>query len=211
MFDEFFGSHLRSVPVIGIFRGLDERTTVQTCRRAWEAGVSLVEVPVQSAAALVSLRAAVTEAGRDPSGERIVGAGTVTTIERLDGALAAGARFIVSPGLHPEVTAACVYRGVPILPGVATATDIANAVQYGLSWVKAFPAAQLSPGWIEAQHGPFPDVRFVATGGVSADNARAFLDAGSAAIAVTSDFADQERIAALRAALSGRSATRATM
>lgn len=198
MFDDFFADHTRSLPIIGIFRGATPERTVQLSRSAWDAGVELVEIPVQTPDAMPSLRATIAAAG--PIGG-VVGAGTVTTVAQLDDVLEAGAQFIVSPGLHTAVVTECVRRGVPILPGVATSTDIAAAIEHGLRWLKAFPAAQLTPGWVSAQHGPFPQIRFVATGGVSASNAADFLNAGCDAVAVASAFNSPEGIEALRQAV----------
>ena len=194
---DYFAEHLQG-RLLGIFRGLDPQETVRLCRQAWNEKVPLVEVPVQRPDAMPSLHAAVAAAeGTDGR----VGAGTVTTLDQLEAVLAAGAEFIVSPGLHPEVAAECRRRGVPHLPGVATSSEIAAAVGFGCSWVKAFPAKQLGPGWIRAQHGPFPDVSFVATGGIDAGNAAEFLAAGCRAVAVGSAFSSPEAIAALRAAV----------
>jgi 2-dehydro-3-deoxyphosphogluconate aldolase/(4S)-4-hydroxy-2-oxoglutarate aldolase len=196
----FFHRHLAANPVLGIFRGQDPATTVELCRHAWAFGVELVEIPVQSDASLPSLRAAV-EAAREHG--KPVGAGTVTTVRQLHAARDIGAVFTVAPGLHPDVVAASAHSGLPHLPGVATATDIANALAAGHTWLKAFPAEQLGPGWITAHLAPFPGVRFVATGGVGPDNAAAFLSAGCAAVAVGSALADPMSLPRLREALRG--------
>ncbi|MCU4749780.1 MULTISPECIES: bifunctional 4-hydroxy-2-oxoglutarate aldolase/2-dehydro-3-deoxy-phosphogluconate aldolase [unclassified Streptomyces] len=197
----FFARHLSTGPVLGIFRGQDPRTTVDLCLRAWEAGVELVEIPVQSEDALPSLEAAVKAAGAHG---KHVGAGTVTTVERLRAARDLGASFTVAPGLHPPVVEASQGAGLPHLPGAATATDIAGALAAGYTWVKAFPAQQLGPGWITAHLAPFPDVRFVATGGVGPGNAADFLAAGCAAVAIGSALSDPGALRRLREALNTR-------
>ncbi|MDP9936801.1 2-dehydro-3-deoxyphosphogluconate aldolase/(4S)-4-hydroxy-2-oxoglutarate aldolase [Paenarthrobacter nicotinovorans] len=195
---EFFESHLTPLPLLGIFRGFDPTETTDLCTRAWAEGVKLVEVPVQRPEAMPSLQAAI-DAASDNDG--LVGAGTVTTLEQLDAVLVAGASFIVSPGLHPQVATECVRRRIPLLPGVATSSEIAAALQLGLTWLKAFPASELGPTWIRAQLAPFPHVKFVATGGIGATNAAEFLDSGCKAVAVGSAFSTVEGIAALRAAM----------
>jgi 2-dehydro-3-deoxyphosphogluconate aldolase/(4S)-4-hydroxy-2-oxoglutarate aldolase len=195
---EFFESNLTPLPLLGIFRGFGPAETTDLCSRAWAEGVRLVEVPVQRPDAMPSLKAAI-DAAADHNG--LVGAGTVTTLEQLDAVLAAGASFIVSPGLHPAVATACLQREIPILPGVATSTEIAAALELGLTWLKAFPASELGAGWVRAQLAPFPDVKFVATGGIAAGNARDFLAAGCKAVAVGSSFSTPEGLAALRSAI----------
>lgn len=195
----FFARHLAAGPVMGIFRSQDPPTTVELCRRAWDFGIELVEIPVQSESALPSLEAAV-EAAREHGKQ--VGAGTVTTARRLRAVRDLGAAFTVAPGLHPEVVEASAQAGLPHLPGVATATDMANALAAGHTWLKAFPAQQLGPDWITAHLAPFPDVRFIATGGIGADNAADFLAAGCAAVAVGSALADPAALPRLREAVS---------
>lgn len=192
--DEFFASHLAAVPVIGIFRGASPAETVRLCESAWGMGVELVEIPVQSPEAMPSLAAAVAAAG---DRGRLVGAGTVTTLEQVAAVRDAGAAFTVAPGLDPDVARESLRVGLPHLPGVATSTEITRALRLGFGWQKAFPAAQLGPGWIAAQRGPFPDVKFVATGGMDASNAADFLASGCSAVAIGSAFGDPDRAAGL--------------
>jgi 2-dehydro-3-deoxyphosphogluconate aldolase/(4S)-4-hydroxy-2-oxoglutarate aldolase len=105
-----------------------------------------------------------------------VGAGTVLTVEQVDTALAAGARFIVSPGLDPDVIRYCQRRRVPVLPGVATASEIIAAIHCGLEAVKIFPVAQLGgPDVVRALAAPFPDLGFVPTGGVDESTLASYL------------------------------------
>ncbi|MDT0196751.1 bifunctional 4-hydroxy-2-oxoglutarate aldolase/2-dehydro-3-deoxy-phosphogluconate aldolase [Arthrobacter sp. AB6] len=196
---EFFENQLTALPLLGIFRGFEPSETVELCRRAWAEDVRLVEVPVQHPDALPSLRMALAAAEEH---QGIVGAGTVTSVEQLESVLALGAAFIVSPGLHTDVAEECIRRGVPYLPGVATSTEIATALRLGLTWLKAFPASELGASWIRAQLAPFPQVNFVATGGIGTSNAPEFLNAGCKAVAVGSAFSSAESISALRTAIS---------
>ncbi len=181
--EDFFAQHFATLPVMAILRGNNPERTVALCEAAWDAGVGLVEATVESPAAFPSLVAAI-EAGR--SRGAAVGAGTVTTAAQVHAVHEAGAQFLVSPGLHPAVVDAAAEVGLPYLPGVATATEIAAALERGLVWLKAFPAAQLGAGWIKAQLGPFPAPGFVATGGINADNAGDFLTAGCRGVALGS-------------------------
>jgi 2-dehydro-3-deoxyphosphogluconate aldolase/(4S)-4-hydroxy-2-oxoglutarate aldolase len=185
--DRLFADHLDRTRVMTILRGHGVERTLELCRRAWDLGIALVEVPVQSDGDLDALRAAV-RAGRDAG--RAVGAGTVLTTALVEQVAAAGAAFTVAPGLDEDVLAASRAAGLPHLPGVATATEIHRATALGLVWLKAFPAAALGPSWFAAMRGPFPHVRLVATGGVDTANAAAFLEAGAAAVSLGSAFAD---------------------
>lgn len=186
-FDELFTGR----PVMAILRGFPPAQTVALCERAWEVGIEAVEVPVQTADALPSLRAALA-AGRERG--RPVGAGTVVSPEQVRRVHEAGVAFTVAPGYDPQVAAECAALGLPHLPGVATASEIGQALRTGHTWLKAFPAAQLGTNWIRAQLAPFPQVRFVATGGVDADNAGDFLAAGCRVVAVGSVLQDPRQL-----------------
>jgi 2-dehydro-3-deoxyphosphogluconate aldolase/(4S)-4-hydroxy-2-oxoglutarate aldolase len=190
----FFDASFAKQRVMAIIRGLPPEETVGLCESAWLAGLELVEVPIQSPDAVASLRAAADAASR--RGRRI-GVGTVTTPQQVKEALRAGAAFTVAPGFDPEVALASIEAGLPHLPGVASPTEVQRAVGFGFRWLKAFPAAQLSPAWIKALLAPFPDVCFVATGGVDGHNARDFLAAGARGVAVGSALGDPEQIALL--------------
>ncbi|KIH99734.1 2-dehydro-3-deoxyphosphogluconate aldolase [Streptomonospora alba] len=190
LFDELF-SRSR---IMAILRGMSRERTLRFAERAWDLGVDAVEVPVQTPEAVEALRA-VAEAGA-ARGQH-VGAGTVITPEHVDAAREAGAVFTVAPGFDAEVSAASRAAGMAHLPGVATATDIQQALRNGHRWVKAFPAAPLGTEWMTAMRGPFPDLRIVATGGVDAGNAAEYLAAGADVVAVGSAIADADRFAAL--------------
>lgn len=194
--DELFATRDGDLPVIGIFRGHSPERTVELCRAAWDNGVRLVEIPLTGTHAVTSLAAAVAAADGRP-----VGAGTALSAGDVARAVSAGAEFIVSPGLHPEVVKAAQHLDVPCLPGVATATEIAQALTLGCRWQKAFPARQLGAEWVTAQLAPFPDVRFVATGGVDISNAPDFLRAGCRAVAVGSAFSSANDVEELKRAL----------
>jgi 2-dehydro-3-deoxyphosphogluconate aldolase / (4S)-4-hydroxy-2-oxoglutarate aldolase len=181
-----FGEWLRRSPVMVILRGAEGDDAVQLAQRAWDLGAELIEIPLQTDANVAALEA-VAAAAR--SAGRIVGAGTVTSIPLVRRAHAVGAAFTVAPGLDEEVATASHGQGMPHLPGVGTATEIHHSLRLGMTWLKAFPASLLTPGWMTAMLGPFPDARFVATGGISATNAAAFLAAGAGAVALGTSFA----------------------
>ncbi len=185
-------------PLMAILRGFAPTRTVELAQRAWDLGIDWVEVPIQSADGLESLAAA-AEAGR--ARDRTVGAGTVTTVDRVRRAAAAGAVFTVAPGMDSDVARESTEAGLPHLPGVATASDIQAAGRAGLRWLKVFPASALGPGWIKAMHGPFPEARFVVTGGVEASNADLFLNAGARVAGVGSALEDPDQLDKLTALL----------
>jgi Entner-Doudoroff aldolase len=180
--------------VMAILRGLPPDETVELAGRLWDGGVRLLEVPIGTPDAVESLRAAV-RAGAE-RGLR-VGAGTVTTPAQVTAAAEAGAQYTVAPGLDLSVLAASLAAGLPHLPGVGTASEVQRARAAGCRWLKVFPAKALGPEWISAMRGPFPDARFVATGGLKVSDAKPFLDAGASVIALGAALADPDQRAAL--------------
>jgi 2-dehydro-3-deoxyphosphogluconate aldolase/(4S)-4-hydroxy-2-oxoglutarate aldolase len=134
------------------------------------AGLPLAEVTFRTPAAEQVLR----RMAADPA--MVVGAGTVLTPDQVDRAVDAGARFIVSPGISRAVVARAVELDVPVLPGVATPSDLMVAVELGLSWVKFFPAGTLGgTSALKALSAPFPGMRFVPTGGITPDTMPDYL------------------------------------
>jgi len=133
-------------------------------------GLPVAEVTFRTAAAEDAIRA------MSDRGDMIVGAGTVLTVEQVDRAVAAGARYIVSPGLSRAVVERCGEHGVVALPGAVTATEIQAALELGITTVKFFPAA-ISGGAaaIAALSAPFGAVRFVPTGGIGPGNVQDYL------------------------------------
>jgi 2-dehydro-3-deoxyphosphogluconate aldolase / (4S)-4-hydroxy-2-oxoglutarate aldolase len=134
------------------------------------AGGQVVEVTFRTADAERALADLAEE------GTLLVGAGTVIRPQQVDAARAAGARFIVSPGFDLRVVERCLELGLPVVPGVASASEIMAALAAGLSLVKLFPAeASGGLALLRALHAPFPDVRFIPTGGLTQENAPGYL------------------------------------
>jgi Entner-Doudoroff aldolase len=184
---EWFTDALTACPVMAILRGYGPRRSSDLALRAWELGIELVEVPIQSPGDIEALQA-VAALGAERG--RAVGAGTVITPLQVTIAEEAGARFTVSPGLDADVVRASLDRSLPSLPGVSTPSDLQRALRLGLTWVKVFPAVALGTDWFRAMRGPFPQVSFVATGGMSAVNAPDYLAAGADVVAVGSALDD---------------------
>lgn len=133
-------------------------------------GLPVAEVTFRTAAAEDAIRAIAAR------GDVLVGAGTVLTPDQVDRAVAAGARFVVSPGLSAAVVARCREHGVLALPGAVTATEVQAAIELGLSVVKFFPAGTSGgAGAIKALAAPFGAVRFVPTGGIGPQNLDEYL------------------------------------
>ena len=156
-----------------------------------DGGLPVAEVTFRTGAAADSIRAIADR------GDVLVGAGTVVTPRQVDVAVAAGAAYVVSPGLSRAVVERCLECGVLALPGAVTATEVQAAVELGLSTVKFFPAGTFGgPRAIAALAAPFPGVGFVPTGSVGPGNVREYLDLPSVVAVGGSWMVPSERIAA---------------
>ncbi len=161
------GAH-RLVPVV-VVDGADEGARLADALVA--GGLPVAEITLRTAGGIDAIRAV---AQTQP--DVVVGAGTVTTVDQVDAVVDAGARYIVSPGLSAAVVRRAQEHGVPILPGVATPSEIMAALDLGIDVVKLFPASVVGgPAAIKAFSAPFPGLRFVPTGGVSAGNLGDYL------------------------------------
>lgn len=163
----------RVIPVVVV----DDIATAAPLGQALSAaGALVVEVTLRTDAAEQAL-AVLAE-----SGELLVGAGTVLRPQQVDAAQRAGAQFIVSPGLDPRVVERCRDLGLAVVPGVATASEVMAALALDLSLLKLFPAeAGGGIALLRALGGPFPGVRFIPTGGLTAANAADYLRVPSVA------------------------------
>lgn len=136
-----------------------------------EGGLPCAEVTFRTEAAEESIRIMSTE-----HPEMLVGAGTVLTIDQVDRAVAAGAKFIVSPGFDPEIVDYCLSKDILVFPGCITPSEVAQAVKRGLKVVKFFPAEQFGGvSTIKALAAPYVGVKFMPTGGVNAKNLESYL------------------------------------
>lgn len=159
------------VPVVPVVVIDDADKAIPVAQALVAGGLPVIEVTMRTAAAPAAI-AAIAEHVPDA----IIGAGTVLSAEQAKTIVAAGAKFIVSPGLHDEVVAAAKELDVPIIPGVATATEAQQAWNMGLRILKFFPAGQAGGlPMIKALASVFRDVVFMPTGGVSASNLKDYL------------------------------------
>jgi len=199
---------LAAGPVMPVVVIDDPAMAVPLARALVAGGIRAIEITLRTPGALEAVRAIA-----DDVPDAIPGVGTVLTAADLDAALAAGARFAISPGATPALLAAARAGGLPYIPAIATASELMAAMEAGFSVCKFFPAAQA--GGVEALKslaGPFPHARFCPTGGIDAASAPAYLALPSvvcvggswiaprAAIAA-GDFTTIERLARAAAAL----------
>ena len=162
---------MQDAAVIPVIVLTDVAQAVPMARALLAGGIRMLEVTLRTTQALVCIEAI----ARDVP-EAIVGAGTARSAADVQASAMAGARFIVSPGYTATLGRACRDAGLPLLPGVATSSEIMMAQEDGLQALKFFPALQAGgPAMLKAWSGPFSSVRFCPTGGVTAANAPEFL------------------------------------
>ena len=149
----------------------DAKDAAPLAKALCDGGLPCAEVTFRTEAAEESIRIMATQFP-----QMLIGAGTVLTIDQVDRAVAAGAKFIVSPGFDPEIVDYCIEKGILVLPGCITPSEVAQAVKRGLSVIKFFPAEQFGGvATIKALAAPYTSVRFMPTGGVSAKNLADYL------------------------------------
>lgn len=157
------------IPVVRIDRAED---AVSLAKALIDGGLPVAEVTFRTEAAGEAIAAM-----KKAYPEMLLGAGTVLTTEQVDAALAAGAEFIVSPGLNPKVVKYCLEKGVAIVPGVNNPSQIEQALELGLDVVKFFPAeASGGLNMIKAMSAPYGKLMFMPTGGISEANLKSYLD-----------------------------------
>lgn len=213
--DDFLSS-LWSHRITAILRASDEHLAREAMSAAVRGGIRLVEFTLTTPGALALISAFAVRSGLSGSGgldRLIVGAGTVLRPDEARAAVEAGARFLVSPVMDPEIIALAHTLGVPILPGVHTPTEMLAAHRAGAPVLKLFPGPAGGPAYLRSALAPLPFLRVVPTNGVDLDNAPAWLRAGAWGVGATTalfmpgamearDFdAIEQRAAALRRAV----------
>ncbi len=155
-------------------------------------GVTVVEVTMTVPGAIELLR----ELKRVYAGKLLLGSGTVTTAEQAASTIDAGAEFVVSPSLHPEVIAETKKAGKVSIPGALTPTEIITAWNVGADYVKVFPCSAMGGAdYLKALLAPFPQLQLIPTGGVTQQTAADFLKAGARALGVGADLVNAKAIA----------------
>jgi 2-dehydro-3-deoxyphosphogluconate aldolase/(4S)-4-hydroxy-2-oxoglutarate aldolase len=162
---------MEDAPVIPVIVLQDVAHAVPLARALVAGGIRMLEVTLRTPVALACIEAIAKEVP-----EAVVGAGTVRSAADAQAAAMAGSRFVVSPGYTHAVGKACHELGIALLPGVATGSEIMAAQEDGFTSLKFFPAQQAGgSAMLKAWYGPFGDVRFCPTGGITAANAGEFL------------------------------------
>jgi len=178
-----FLEEVAAVPVVAILRAADAGRFLEVGRVLYEAGVRAVEVTLTSAGALEALARLREELPADA----LLGVGTVRSAADAERAVGAGATYLIAPDFRPEVVTWAVERGVPVVPGALTPTEIAAAWGAGATAVKVFPVSAVGgPAYLKAVRAPLPEVPLVPTGGVGIDDIGAYLDAGAVAVGIGS-------------------------
>lgn len=174
---------LSRVGVIAVLRAPDWRTCVRAAEALVAGGVLGIEVTYSTPDATK----AIAVLRESLPGDAVLGAGTVTAPDQALQAVDAGASFLVSPGTSPSLAAAMKVTGAACLMGAYTPSEVQAVLSWGADVVKLFPASQGGPGYLRALRGPFPEVPFMPTGGVSSTNLPEWKSAGVAAVGAGGD------------------------
>lgn len=169
--------------IVAIGRRLASGTEPAVAGALVRGGVRAFEITLDGDGALDAIR---DLAGRFDPAELLVGAGTVLDIPSAEAAVEAGARFLVMPHLDVAIVSWAAARGVPVLPGAFTPTEILAAWRAGAAAVKLFPASAVGPAFVREVRGPLREIPLVPTGGVTAETAPAFIAAGAVAVGIGS-------------------------
>jgi 2-dehydro-3-deoxyphosphogluconate aldolase/(4S)-4-hydroxy-2-oxoglutarate aldolase len=191
---------IRASGVVAVVRVDSADEALGAVRALLRGGVVALEVTftVPDAASVIARVARENDAGNfeTPDGELLLGAGTVTSAQQANAAIDAGARYLVSPCVVPEVIATARERGVAMLPGALTPTEVFNAYQMGGDIIKVFPATRMGPSYIKDLKAPLPHIPLLPTGGVDAANAGEWIKAGAVALGVGGKLVDRTAIKA---------------
>ena len=159
-------NQISQIGIVPVIRIDDAEKAVPLAKALKAGGIPCAEVTFRTAQGEEAIRKIAAEMP-----EVLLGAGTVLTTQQVDKAIAAGAKFIVSPGFNPTVVSYCIEKGIPITPGCSTPSDIEKALEFGLDVVKFFPAEQAGGiAFIKAVAAPYTTVKFMPTGGINAKN-----------------------------------------
>ncbi len=175
---------LERVGLIPVLRVRNAAQAHAVVKAMMAGGVPIVEVTMTVPGAVDVLK----ELKREYGTKLLLGSGTVTTAEQAEATIEAGAEFVVSPSLHPEVVALTKARGKISIPGALSPTEVITAWNAGADYVKIFPCSSVGgASYLKALLAPFPHLKLIPTGGVTLETAESFLRAGARALGVGSD------------------------
>lgn len=180
--------------VVPVVRLPSLEQAVPLVRALLAGGITAIEPTMTSPGALDVLPTLLAEIPAFGAGEAVLGMGSVTSPEQAAAAIDAGAHFIVAPVLDLPTVDYCVERGVPVMPGALTPSEIQTAWNAGASVVKVFPARVFGSGYFKDVLAPLPHLRLMPTGGVDLSNAADFVKAGAVAVGVGSALVDKKLI-----------------
>jgi len=170
---------LREARLLAVIRGNDADASIAAALALAEEGVKYLEIAITTPDALRVIETVCEHAGPDV----VVGAGTVLTVDDVAAVLGAGAQFILTPSLAPSVAEAA-ERGVPVIAGAFTPSECYRGMELGASAIKLFPASAGGPDYLKAVRDPFPDIPFIAIGGVGQAEATEYWRRGALAVGV---------------------------
>jgi 2-dehydro-3-deoxyphosphogluconate aldolase/(4S)-4-hydroxy-2-oxoglutarate aldolase len=183
---------LREVGIIPVIRAPSADAAVAVVEALLEGGLKVAEITMTVPNAID----AIASVAKQFAGKVLVGAGTVTDAHTARRAIDAGANFIVSPCLVPEVVDAAHQADIAVLPGALTPTEVFEAFRIGGDMVKVFPAQSLGgAAYLRALRGPFPKIPLVPTGGVTLENIGEMFKAGAAAVGVGTELISKDALA----------------
>ncbi len=182
---------IKACGVVAVVRADSPDALVQVAQAIGRGGIGAVEITMTTPGALDVIGACAKRLGN----EILLGAGTVLDTETARAAILAGAEYIVTPTLNPEVIKLCRRYDKVIIPGALTPTEILTAWESGADIVKVFPATAVGPRYFKDVKAPLPQIDLMPTGGVDLDNAGDFIRAGACAIAVGGNLVDKAAVA----------------
>lgn len=182
---------IRNIGIIPVVRAQSAEEAMMAIDAIREGGISILEITMTVPGAV----GVIEEISNRYGNEALVGAGTVLDGETARACISAGARFVVSPSFNPETVAVCRERGVAVMPGALTPTEVVQAWTAGADFVKVFPAGAVGgASYIKALKAPLPQIELIPTGGVSLKTAADFIKAGASALGVGADLVDLKAI-----------------
>ncbi|HZW99580.1 MAG TPA: bifunctional 4-hydroxy-2-oxoglutarate aldolase/2-dehydro-3-deoxy-phosphogluconate aldolase [Trueperaceae bacterium] len=185
-------AQVEAAALVAIVRGDHEPDDVLAIGEALvRGGINAIEITLNSYRALDALSLLARRLGD----RALIGAGTVRTLEQVDKASSAGARYLIAPGIDIDCVAAARERDLLFIPGVFTATEIDLALKHDCELLKFFPASGVLPEYLAAMRGPFPQARFMATGGIGVKDIAAYHRTGAVAFGIGSSLVNAGKTA----------------